>query len=122
MFSNPADDVIQRAAVALLQLGKATGIAGRIRDEVCIRAGVAALAQPVEHVIRNDGVRCSSHLSGTNFFPVQIIAGDSRVKLGTRPLKDEIGLGQNDQMRQLDLEIGDAVTVSVALHDCHVER
>ena len=27
----------------------------------------AALAQPVEHVIRNDGVRCSSHLSGTNF-------------------------------------------------------
>ena len=28
----------------------------------------AALAQPVEHIIRNDGVRCSSHLSGTNLF------------------------------------------------------
>jgi hypothetical protein len=26
----------------------------------------AALAQLVEHIIRNDGVRCSSHLSGTN--------------------------------------------------------
>ncbi len=26
----------------------------------------AALAQPVEHIIRNDGVRCSSHLSGTS--------------------------------------------------------
>ena len=26
----------------------------------------AALAQPVEHVIRNDGVECSSHSSGTN--------------------------------------------------------
>src|SRR3569832_333836 len=25
----------------------------------------AALAQLVEHIIRNDGVRCSSHLSGT---------------------------------------------------------
>ena len=28
----------------------------------------AALAQPVEHIIRNDGVRCSSHLSGTMAF------------------------------------------------------
>jgi hypothetical protein len=28
----------------------------------------AALAQLVEHIIRNDGVRCSSHLSGTNNF------------------------------------------------------
>ena len=27
----------------------------------------AALAQLVEHIIRNDGVRCSSHLSGTTF-------------------------------------------------------
>ncbi len=26
---------------------------------------IAALAQPVEHVIRNDGVVCSSHTSGT---------------------------------------------------------
>ena len=25
----------------------------------------AALAQSVEHIIRNDGVRCSNHLSGT---------------------------------------------------------
>jgi HemY protein len=30
-------------------------------------AGKAALAQLVEHIIRNDGVRCSSHLSGTTF-------------------------------------------------------
>ena len=29
------------------------------------RPPVAALAQLVEHIIRNDGVRCSSHLSGT---------------------------------------------------------
>lgn len=27
----------------------------------------AALAQLVEHVIRNDGVTCSSHVSGTIF-------------------------------------------------------
>jgi hypothetical protein len=30
---------------------------------------VAALAQLVEHIIRNDGVRCSSHLCGTTFLP-----------------------------------------------------
>jgi hypothetical protein len=30
-------------------------------------APVAALAQLVEHRIRNAGVRCSSHLSGTIF-------------------------------------------------------
>ena len=29
----------------------------------------AALAQLVEHIIRNDGVTCSSHVSGTTFFP-----------------------------------------------------
>jgi hypothetical protein len=29
---------------------------------------VAALAQSVEHIIRNDGVACSSHASGTKFF------------------------------------------------------
>ena len=29
----------------------------------------AALAQPVEHIIRNDGVACSSHASGTSFLP-----------------------------------------------------
>ncbi len=28
-------------------------------------AGIAALAQSVEHIIRNDGVTCSSHVSGT---------------------------------------------------------
>jgi hypothetical protein len=33
----------------------------------------AALAQLVEHIIRNDGVRCSSHLSGTNVFSCHII-------------------------------------------------
>src|SRR3954452_5210052 len=30
-----------------------------------LRKSQAALAQLVEHIIRNDGVRCSSHLSGT---------------------------------------------------------
>jgi hypothetical protein len=30
--------------------------------------GNAALAQLVEHIIRNDGVACSSHASGTNNF------------------------------------------------------
>ena len=30
----------------------------------------AALAQLVEHIIRNDGARCSSHLSGTTAFPL----------------------------------------------------
>ena len=29
----------------------------------------AALAQLVEHIIRNDGVTCSSHVSGTIMFP-----------------------------------------------------
>ncbi len=29
--------------------------------------GKAALAQLVEHIIRNDGVTCSSHVSGTTF-------------------------------------------------------
>ena len=46
-----------------------------LRDDACLRDAallmarlVAALAQLVEHIIRNDGVRCSSHLSGTSFF------------------------------------------------------
>jgi hypothetical protein len=29
---------------------------------------LAALAQLVEHIIRNDGVGCSNHPSGTTFF------------------------------------------------------
>ena len=33
----------------------------------------AALAQLVEHIIRNDGVRCSSHLSGTTFMISEIL-------------------------------------------------
>src|SRR3954451_3069442 len=32
------------------------------------RRRFAALAQPVEHVIRNDGVACSNHAGGTTFF------------------------------------------------------
>ena len=32
---------------------------------MAVRCFRAALAQPVEHRIRNAGVRCSSHLSGT---------------------------------------------------------
>jgi hypothetical protein len=35
------------------------------KPHAVMRAPSAALAQLVEHVIRNDGVRCSSHLSGT---------------------------------------------------------
>jgi hypothetical protein len=34
-------------------------------DQITAKPSYAALAQPVEHIIRNDGVRCSSHLSGT---------------------------------------------------------
>ena len=34
--------------------------------------GYALLAQLVEHGIRNAGVRCSSHLEGTTFFPKKI--------------------------------------------------
>jgi hypothetical protein len=30
---------------------------------------IAALAQPVEHLIRNEGVACSSHASGTTQLP-----------------------------------------------------
>ena len=38
----------------------------------------AALAQLVEHIIRNDGVTCSSHVSGTTTFlyvPKMVFAG-----------------------------------------------
>lgn len=37
-----------------------------------VRIRHAALAQLVEHIIRNDGVTCSSHVSGTTF-PSQIV-------------------------------------------------
>jgi hypothetical protein len=37
-------------------------------DQITAKPSYAALAQPVEHIIRNDGVRCSSHLSGTISF------------------------------------------------------
>jgi hypothetical protein len=35
----------------------------------------AALAQPVEHIIRNDGVACSSHAGGTSFLAKRRIFG-----------------------------------------------
>lgn len=50
-----------------LAIGAASGYPSRYRagpDWRC-RSGIAALAQPVEHVIRNDGVACSSHAGGT---------------------------------------------------------
>src|SRR5688500_7847879 len=47
----------------------------------------AALAQSVEHIIRNDGVRCSSHLSGTT-----LSAGKSK-GLGGRAFRLGPGLG-----------------------------
>jgi hypothetical protein len=34
-------------------------------DSAPVRTQKAALAQPVEHLIRNEGVACSSHASGT---------------------------------------------------------
>ena len=33
---------------------------------VCVRTILAAIAQLVEHLIRNEGVRCSNHRCGTN--------------------------------------------------------
>ena len=42
----------------------------------------AALAQLVEHIIRNDGVTCSSHVSGTTFREPQKTA-ISEAELGT---------------------------------------
>ncbi len=53
-----------------LQIG--TGIANGAHS-VRIRSPAptphrAALAQLVEHIIRNDGVTCSSHVSGTTIF------------------------------------------------------
>ena len=41
--------------------------------------GRAALAQSVEHIIRNDGVRCSSHLSGTIFNKLGGKSGELRL-------------------------------------------
>ena len=50
-----------------------------LRNGACLRPDtlveaplVAALAQLVEHIIRNDGVRCSSHLSGTTSQPEEV--------------------------------------------------
>ena len=51
-----------------------------LREDACLTIGtlveaplVAALAQLVEHIIRNDGVRCSSHLSGTTIFSLESV-------------------------------------------------
>jgi hypothetical protein len=41
--------------------GNCIAVSFSLKDKVLF----AALAQSVEHIIRNDGVRCSSHLSGT---------------------------------------------------------
>ncbi|CCV03294.1 hypothetical protein MESS2_1030151 [Mesorhizobium metallidurans STM 2683] len=60
------------------------------------RASRAALAQLVEHIIRNDGVRCSSHLSGTNYlfaFPIIFAltpAGKARLQGNIREPKPRI--------------------------------
>jgi hypothetical protein len=47
--------------------GACLALIGLICARVIAHMGQAALAQLVEHIIRNDGVRCSSHLSGTIF-------------------------------------------------------
>ncbi len=45
---------------------------------------LAALAQSVEHIIRNDGVTCSSHVSGTISSFVEIEQPESILPLGRR--------------------------------------
>ena len=51
-------------------------------------AAIAALAQLVEHIIRNDGVTCSSHVSGTS--PPQ---GNFRKTKGKRLSAQAEGIG-----------------------------
>ncbi len=49
----------------LAPLGKGAPCPGMVLNPN--RSRQAALAQLVEHIIRNDGVTCSSHVSGTSF-------------------------------------------------------
>ena len=69
-----------------------------LREDACLRPGtlveaplVAALAQLVEHIIRNDGVRCSSHLSGTTF--LKIVQQGNPPASGEGPFACWSGLG-----------------------------
>src|SRR3974390_3543069 len=49
-------------------------------DSTPVCTANAALAQPVEHIIRNDGVACSSHASGTS--PFKELGRERRRKSG----------------------------------------
>ena len=64
--------------------------------------GYAALAQPVEHIIRNDGVRCSSHLSGT-ISPFATV----RETLKKPSKSDTLDAGSVASVRQLSLPFGE---------------
>ena len=57
-----------------------------------LRSESAALAQLVEHIIRNDGVTCSSHVSGTTFFKVLSQAKSSVSYQRAMPLAGRICL------------------------------
>jgi NAD(P)H-dependent flavin oxidoreductase YrpB (nitropropane dioxygenase family) len=47
--------------------GQGIGAVKEIAPVADLVGRLAALAQLVEHIIRNDGVTCSSHVSGTTF-------------------------------------------------------
>ena len=53
----------------------------------------AALAQSVEHIIRNDGVTCSSHVSGTTFLKVLYLGKSSAARIREQGL-DVYGFGE----------------------------
>ena len=63
--SNPSASTILSNPNKLVK-GIKTGLS--CRPHAGNRPPNAALAQLVEHIIRNDGVTCSSHVSGTIFF------------------------------------------------------
>ena len=71
-------------------------------DSAPVRYRNAALAQPVEHIIRNDGVECSSHSSGTIIFKGLAHEPENRKSsLNLIPLVlDQIGGLAGDQHRR----------------------
>jgi hypothetical protein len=55
-----------KTATKHTQLQKSELTACPVARPLLSAAAIAALAQLVEHIIRNDGVTCSSHVSGTS--------------------------------------------------------
>ena len=81
----------------------------------------AALAQPVEHIIRNDGVRCSSHLSGTilpKIVEKQSPTGELCVDRHTRVLHSVEAKGGLKASNHLQKQSSDCYTV--VLHSRHL--